>query len=65
MIKPNAHHPETEQNLDSPILPTGIPVTEANLPQAIGMDEVVDPEAFNLQVIQILTGIPADQEGGN
>ena len=53
-------HPETKQELNSPVLPTGNLVTKASTPQAIGLDEVADSEDFNLQVIQILTDIPAD-----
>lgn len=65
MIQRAHRHPETKQELNSPVLSTGNLVTKANIPQAIGLDEVADPEAFNLQVIQILTDIPGGQEGGN
>lgn len=52
-------------NTSCPHRAIGNSMTKSILPQAIGLDEVVDPEAFSHEVIKILTDIPADKEGGN
>lgn len=65
MIQRAQRHPETKQELDSSALLVENLVINSNLPQAIGLDEVVNPEAYCLEVIQILTDIPSEQEGGN
>ena len=63
MIQHDARHPETEQEQDS-LLHANALLDNQHLPQVIGLDEVVDPEAFSQEVIMILTDIPANQEGG-
>jgi hypothetical protein len=64
MIQHDARHPETEQEQGSLLHATDLGGNQ-HLPQVIGLDDVVDPEAFSQEVITILTDIPADQEGGN
>jgi len=64
MIQHDARHPNTAQGQDS-LTPDAALRGNQHLPQVLGLDEVVDPEAFSQEVIMILTDIPADQEGGN
>jgi len=64
MIQHDTRHPETEQEQDTLLHATALRGNQ-HIPQAIGLSEVVDPEAFSQEVIMILTDIPADQEGGN
>lgn len=64
MIQHDARHHNTAQGQDS-LTPDDALRSNQHLPQVIGLDEVVDPEAFSQTVIMILTDIPADQEGGN
>ncbi len=37
-------------------------MTQSKLPPAIGLNEVVDPEAYRLEAIKILTDYPADPD---
>ncbi len=64
MIQDDARHPNDAQGQDS-LTPEAALRCDQHLPQVIGLDEVVDPEAFSQEVIMILTDIPSDQEGGN